>query len=203
MNQHIRVGFALTGSFCTFSRVLHVIEEMAKQNYSVTPILSENAGHTDTRFGKADTWRARLKALCGSPVLDSIVACEPIGPKAMFDVLVVAPCTGNTLAKLAHGVTDTAVTMAVKSHLRGARPVVLAVSTNDALSGSAANIGALLNRKHFYFVPMGQDNPSGKPCSVVAQMEKIPQTVEAALAGRQLQPLLAGPPETELPQQPA
>ena len=195
MSKPVRVGFALTGSFCTFSRVLSVIGEMVRQGYDVTPILSENAGATDTRFGKAGDWRARLADVCGKPPLDSIVACEPIGPKAMFDALVVAPCTGNTLAKLAHGVTDTAVTMAVKSHLRGARPVILAVSTNDALSGSAANLGALLNRKHYYFVPMGQDNPAGKPCSVVARMERIPDAVDAALEGRQLQPILLGPPE--------
>lgn len=195
MNQPIRVGFALTGSFCTFSRVLGVIEEMVRQGYDLTPILSENAGSIDTRFGKAEDWRARLTQACGKPPLCSIVACEPIGPKAMFDVLVVAPCTGNTLAKLAHGVTDTAVTMAVKSHLRGARPVILAVSTNDALAGSAANLGALLSRKHYYFVPMGQDNPAGKPCSVVARMERIPDAVDAALEGRQLQPVLLGPPE--------
>lgn len=196
MNQPIRVGFALTGSFCTFSRVLRVIEEMVQKGYAITPILSENAGSMDTRFGKASEWRERLTNTCNTPPLDSIVTCEPIGPKAMFDVLVVAPCTGNTLAKLAHGVTDTAVTMAVKSHLRGARPVVLAVSTNDALSGSAANIGTLLNRKHYYFVPMGQDNPSGKPCSVVARMERIPDAIKAALEGRQLQPILFGVPES-------
>lgn len=192
MNQSIRVGFALTGSFCTFDRVLHVAEEMVKNGYDVTPILSGNAGTMDTRFGTAAAWRERLRTICSHNIIDSIVGAEPIGPKAMFDILVVAPCTGNTLAKLAHGITDTAVTMAVKSHLRGARPVLIAVSTNDALSGSAANLGTLLNRKHYYFVPMKQDNPEGKPCSLVAEMEKIPEAMHAALEGRQIQPILAG-----------
>ncbi|MCB6365581.1 dipicolinate synthase subunit B [Intestinibacillus massiliensis] len=195
MKQPIRVGFALTGSFCTFARVLRVVDDLVQGGYDVTPILSENAGSLDTRFGTAASWREKLRGVCGHEIIDSIVAAEPIGPKAMFDVLVVAPCTGNTLAKLAHSIIDTPVTMAVKSHLRGARPVLLAVSTNDALSGSAANIGTLLNRKHYYFVPMGQDNPKGKPCSVVAHMERIPDAIEAALKGRQLEPLLAGAPE--------
>lgn len=192
MNQPVRVGFALTGSFCTFARVLRVVETLVSSGYDVTPILSANAGSLDTRFGAAASWRAKLCETCKRDCIDSITAAEPIGPKAMFDVLVVAPCTGNTLAKLVHSIIDTPVTMAVKSHLRGARPVLLAVSTNDALSGSAANIGALLNRKHYYFVPMGQDNPAGKPCSVVAEMERIPQAIDAALAGKQLQPLLLG-----------
>lgn len=191
MTQQIRVGFALTGSFCTHQRVLSVMETMRDAGFVLTPILSFHAGALDTRFGTASALRERLTAICGAPIIDSIESAEPIGPKAMFDVLVVAPCTGNTIAKLACSVTDTPVTMAVKSHLRGGRPVVLAVSTNDALSGSAANIGALLNRRHYYFVPMRQDAPETKPCSIVADMEKIPETIESALAGRQLQPLLA------------
>lgn len=190
MKQQIRAGLALTGSFCTFSKVLPVIEQLMVQDVVVTPILSEHAGGMDTRFGTAQEWRERLTALCGMPPIEGIVQAEPIGPKALFDVLIVAPCTGNTLAKLAHGITDTTVTMAVKSHLRGARPVVLAISTNDALSGSAANLGMLLGRRHYYFVPMGQDDPVGKPCSVVAHMELLPEAVYAALEGRQLQPLL-------------
>lgn len=191
MTQPIRVGFALTGSFCTHQRVLSVIESMKDAGFALTPILSFHAGALDTRFGTAQALRSRLTELCGAPIIDTIEAAEPIGPKAMFDALVVAPCTGNTIAKLANTVTDTPVTMAVKSHLRGGRPVIIAVSTNDALSGSAANIGILLNRRHYYFVPMRQDAPETKPCSIVADMEQIPQTVEAALHGRQLQPLLA------------
>ena len=193
MKQSIRVGFAMTGSFCTFERALTALGEMTARGWQVTPILSEHAGSIDSRFGTAAHWRQELTARCGKDCIDSIVSAEPIGPKEMFDILVVAPCTGNTIAKLAHGITDTAVTMAVKSHLRGARPVVLAVSTNDALSGSAANIGTLLNRRHYYFVPMRQDNPAGKPCSVVADMTQLVPTVEAALAGKQLEPLLLAP----------
>ena len=192
MTTPIRVGLALTGSFCTFSRVAAVIEAMAAQGYAVTPILSFHAGALDTRFGRAADWRAKLTALTGAPPIDTIQAAEPIGPKAMFDVLAVAPCTGNTLAKLAHGITDTPATMAVKSHLRCEKPVVLAVSTNDGLSGSAANIGTLLNRRHYYFVPFGQDAPQAKPRSLVADMERLPQTITAALDGRQIQPILFG-----------
>lgn len=184
----IRVGFAITGSFCTHARVLETLAHM--ENMSITPILSECAATMNTRFGTAADLKDKLMQLCGTPPITSILAAEPIGPKDYFDVLVVAPCTGNTLAKLAHGITDNTVTMAVKSHLRGAKPVIIAVSTNDALSGSAANIGTLLNRKHYYFVPMRQDSPLKKPCSVVADMEKIPSVIHAALQGIQLQPLL-------------
>lgn len=189
----LRIGFALTGSFCTFSAVMPVIESLVASGHAVTPILSANAGSLDTRFGKAADWRQRLQDITGCAIIDSIPAAEPIGPKRMFDVLVVAPCTGNTLAKLAHGITDTAVTMAVKSHLRIDRPVVLAVSTNDALSGSAANLGTLLNRRHYYFVPLRQDAPRAKPRSLVARMDLLPKTLDAALAGQQLQPLLLAP----------
>lgn len=190
MTQPIRVGFALTGSFCTHQRVLSVMETMQAAGFDLTPILSFHAGAMDTRFGPAKELRKRLLEICGRPPIDTIEAAEPIGPKAMFDVLAVAPCTGNTIAKLAYAVTDTPVTMAVKSHLRGGRPVIIAVSTNDALSGSAANIGTLLNRRHYYFVPMKQDAPTTKPCSIVAEMEQLPETIEAALEGRQIQPLL-------------
>ena len=189
MTQPIRVGFALTGSFCTHARVLSVMETMRDEGFALTPILSFNAGAMDTRFGTADELRKRLLEICGKPPIDTIEAAEPVGPKALFDLLAVAPCTGNTIAKLAYAITDTPVTMAVKSHLRGGRPVLLAVSTNDALSGSAANIGTLLNRRHYYFVPMKQNAPQAKPCSVVAEMEKLPEAVRAALEGRQLQPV--------------
>lgn len=189
MTRIIKAGFALTGSFCTHERVLSVMESMQGAGFALTPILSFSAGRLDTRFGTAKELRERLEKICGCPPIDTIEAAEPIGPKRMFDVLVVAPCTGNTIAKLANAVTDTPVTMAVKSHLRSERPVVIAVSTNDALSGSAANIGTLLNRRHYYFVPMKQDAPQAKPCSLVAEMEKLPGTIEAALAGCQLRPL--------------
>ena len=191
MREKLRVGFALCGSYCTFERVLRVVETMAAgEEFDLIPILSENAAATDTRFGRAADHIARLEQACGRPVITTIRDAEPIGPKKLLDILVVAPCTGNTLGKLASGIADSAVTMAVKAHLRNDRPVVLAVSTNDALSGSAANIGALLNRKNYYFVPMTQDDPAGKPRSVVAKMEKIPDTVRAAMIGLQLQPIV-------------
>lgn len=191
MTQPIRLGFAMTGSFCTFAAVLTVLESMAQSgDYHITPILSDHAASMDTRFGQAAALRDRLTALTGSPILRTIQDTEPIGPKGLFDVLAVAPCTGNTLAKLAHSIIDTPVAMAVKSHLRRDRPVVLAVSTNDGLAGSAANLGALLTRRHYYFVPFGQDAPEAKPRSLVADMTQLPATIAAALGGRQLQPLL-------------
>ena len=193
MNTPLRIGFALTGSFCTFSKVMPVLETLAAHGCEVTPILSFQAASLDTRFGDASMWRDKISALTGREPIDTIVAAETIGPKQMFDVLAVAPCTGNTLAKLAHSIIDTPVTMAVKSHLRGDRPVVLAVSTNDGLSGSAANIGSLLSRRHYYFVPMRQDAPFSKPRSLVADMERLPETIAAALEGRQLQPILLAP----------
>lgn len=193
MTPSVRIGFAMTGSFCTFASVLPVIQELTERGNTITPILSFHAGTLDTRFGTAAHWRHALQQATGHTLIDSIPAAEPIGPKALFDVLVVAPCTGNTLAKLAHGITDTPVTMAVKSHLRGERPVILAVSTNDGLSGSAANLGTLLNRKHYYFVPLRQDAPRLKPRSIVADMALLPDTIQAALSGQQLQPLLLAP----------
>lgn len=195
MTPPIRIGFALTGSFCTFSAVLPIVETLVSRGCEITPILSAHAATLDTRFGAADMWRNRLCEITGREVIDTIPAAEPIGPKKLFDILIVAPCTGNTLAKLVHGVTDTTVTMAVKSHLRGEKPVVLAVSTNDALSGSAANLGTLLNRKHYFFVPMRQDAPFAKPRSLVADMGRIPETIGAALENRQLQPIFLAPGE--------
>ena len=189
----LRIGFVLTGSFCTFSKVMPVIQALIERGDTVTPILSDSAGTLDTRCGTAAHGREELTALTGISPIDSIVSAEPIGPKALFDILIVAPCTGNTLARLAHGLTDTPATMAVKSHLRGERPVVLAVSTNDGLSGSAANLGTLLNRRHYYFVPLRQDAPHSKPRSLVADMTLIPAAIDAAMNGRQLQPILLAP----------
>ena len=183
------IGFALTGSFCTFSQVFPVMEELAKC-HKLIPIFSFNAASTDSRFGKAEDHLRKAEELCGFPPMVTIPAVEPIGPKKLLDVLIVAPCTGNTLSKLAHSVADTPVTMAVKSHLRNGRPVIVAVSTNDGLAGASENIGRLLARKHYYFVPFGQDDPFGKPSSLVADFSRIPQTLEAALEGRQIQPLL-------------
>ena len=193
MKESLRVGFALTGSFCTFEKALRALEATAKVYPRLLPIFSETAGATDTRFGRSADFLQAATEICGHGVIDSIRAAEPIGPKQLLDVLVIAPCTGNTLAKLAAGIADTAVTMAAKAHLRNGRPVVVAVSTNDGLAGAARNIGELLCRKHYYFVPFRQDDPVGKPTSLVADMEQIPATVTAALAGEQLQPLLLGP----------
>ncbi len=190
MLDDTRIGFALCGSFCTFDRVIGVLEQMTAAGMDVYPIMSETAAETDTRFGDAAAFRARIEAACGRPIVRSIRGAEPIGPKKLLDVLVIAPCTGNTLGKLAAGIADSAVTLAAKAHLRNERPVVIAVSTNDALAGNAANIGTLLNRRGYYFVPMTQDDPEKKPRSVVARMERIPETVELALAGRQIQPII-------------
>ena len=191
--EKIRVGAAVCGSFCTFEKALDAYETLAESGkYALTPIFSETAYETDSRFGKAADFIARMEKLCGAAVLHSIPAVEPIGPKALLDALIVAPCTGATLARLARGVTDSAVAMAVKAHLRSGRPVVLAVSTNDGLSGSAENIGALLNRKNVYFVPFRQDDPEKKPCSLVADLSRLEETLLAALDGKQVQPLLLG-----------
>ena len=185
------VGFALCGSFCTFANVFPVMEAIAKQ-HDVIPIFSDTAYSTNTRFGSATTHIQRAAEICGSMPLHTIAQVEPIGPKKMLDALIIAPCTGNTLAKLAHSIADSSVTMAAKSHLRNGRPVLLAISTNDALAGAAENIGKLLARKHYYFVPFGQDNPTGKATSIVADFTKIPPALDAALEGRQLQPILLG-----------
>lgn len=188
-----RVGFALTGSFCTLDKALLAMEETAAAYPNIVPILSETTGSTDTRFGRGEDFRQAAEEICGHRAVESIREAEPIGPKQLLDVLVIAPCTGNTLAKLAAGIADTAVTMAAKAHLRNGRPVVVAVSTNDGLGGAARNIGELLSRKHYYFVPFRQDDPVGKPTSLVAEMELVTATVAAALRGEQIQPLLLGP----------
>ena len=179
----------MCGSFCTHQKVLRELQSLS-DTYDIIPIVSETAAVTDTRFGGAAELLGALEAAAGRPVIRTVAEAEPIGPKALLDVLVIAACTGNTAAKLAHGITDTAVTMAAKAHLRNGRPVVLAIASNDGLSAGAGNIGALLNRKNYYFVPFGQDDAAGKPCSLMADFRQIAPTVEAALAGRQLQPLL-------------
>lgn len=188
--EPIRLGFCMTGSFCTFEDAFAQMVRCRELGYDILPIFSEHAAGMDTRFGKAADHLARAEAVCGKKPICTIQEAEPIGPADMIDILVVAPCTGNTLAKLNLAITDTAATMAVKSHLRRGRPVVVAPSTNDALKGSGKNIGALLSREHFYFVPFRQDNPKGKPASVVADFALIPDTVKAALAGVQLQPVM-------------
>lgn len=179
----------MTGSFCTLSQVMPQVAKMVSAGAKVVPIISEMVNETDTRFGRAEEWKERLYDITGCHPLVGVKETEPIGPKGLLDLLVVAPCTGNTLGKLATGITDGGVTMAVKAHLRNQRPVVIAVSTNDGLSGAAKNIGALLNMKHIFFVPFGQDDPVGKPRSLVAQMGLIFDTAALALNGEQIQPI--------------
>ena len=189
--DQLRIGFAVCGSFCTLGQALAEMEKLAA-TATLIPLASPIVQTTDTRFGKAADFLARMEAAAGRPVIRRIDEAEPIGPKKLLDVLVIAPCTGNTLAKLANGVTDTPVTMAAKAHLRNGRPLVLAVATNDALGASARNIGTLMNARNVYFVPMAQDDPAKKPTSVIADFTRIGETVTAALEGRQLQPLLMG-----------
>lgn len=189
MADKIRLGFAMCGSFCTFKLVLEELERLAK-DYDITPIMSQGAAFTDTRFGKAEDFRRRIAEICGREPITTIADAEPIGPRALLDVLVIEPCTGNTLGKLANGITDTPVTMAAKAHLRNGRSLVLAVSTNDALGASARNIGTLMNAKNIFFVPMRQDSPRGKPASLVADFSETAAAIKSALEGRQTQPLL-------------
>lgn len=184
-----RIGFALCGSFCTLDAVIGQLEELSK-TYEITPILSNAVAETDTRFGSASDFRRRIEEICGHEALTGLDAVEPLGPKKLLDLLVIAPCTGNTVGKLANGIADTPVTFAAKAHLRNARPIVLAVSTNDGLSASAENIGKLLNRRHYYFVPFRQDSPLGKPYSLVADFTLLPETVAFAMMKQQLQPIL-------------
>lgn len=186
----IKVGYALTGSFCTFEKSLAQMQFLKSENAEIIPIMSYNAYSLDTRFGKAEYFRRKIEEICGRDIISTITAAEPIGPQKLTDVLVVLPCTGNTLAKLANGIYDTPVTLAVKSHLRNQRPVVIGVSSNDSLSSTAKNIGALLNNKNYYFIPMRQDDPTKKPFSVVCDFSLVKETVEASLYGKQLQPML-------------
>lgn len=183
------VGFAVCGSHCTFSQMFPAMEELAK-HHTVIPIFSQAAASTDTRFGSAQAHLQRAEAICGCAPILTVAQAEPIGPKKLLDALVIAPCTGNTLAKLAHSIADSPVTMAAKSHLRNARPILIGVSTNDALAGAAENIGKLLGRRHYYFIPFGQDDPYNKPTSMVADFTKLMPALDAALEGRQLQPIL-------------
>ena len=190
--EQLRVGFAFCGSFCTMMKALDALEETAKRYSDIIPIVSRTVADTDTRFGAAHDFMREMERICGRRVIATVKDAEPIGPKKLLDILVVCPCTGNTMAKLANGVTDTSVTMAAKAHLRGGGPVVIAPATNDGLMGSAANIGALLARKNIYFVPFGQDDCKGKPTSLVADFSLVPDAVAAAVRGEQLQPVLLG-----------
>lgn len=183
------IGFAMCGSFCTYGQVFPIMETIAKK-HTVIPIFSQISYTTDSRFGTHEKHIDMAESICNRKVLHTIEQVEPIGPKKLLDALIIAPCTGNTLAKLAHSIADGPVTLAAKSHLRNGRPVIIAVSTNDALAGAGENIGKLLGRKHYYFVPFGQDDAFNKPTSMVADFTKIPDTLAAALEGKQIQPVI-------------
>jgi len=182
------VGYAICGSFCTFARSFAVMEQLAER-HELVPIFSEIAASADTRFGRSAEFIARAETICGRPVIRTVTEAEPLGPKMPLDALIVAPMTGNTLAKLAHGITDSTVTMACKAHLRADRPLLIALASNDAMSANLANIGALLQRKSVYFVPMKQDDPASKPHSLVAELARVPEALDALTAGKQLRPL--------------
>lgn len=189
------IGFAMTGSYCTFDQVIPQIRKLKDMGAQIHPIVSENVSKTDTRFMKAEELYDKLQCITGREVIDTIVKAEPIGPNSLFDLLIVAPCTGNTASKIALGITDTPVVMAVKSHLRNMKPVLIAIATNDALGASAKNIGALMNTQNIFFVPMSQDNFIKKATSMVAEMDMIPKAASLALEGKQIQPIYYKPKE--------
>ena len=186
----LKIGFALTGSHCMLHEVVKVMKRLVDEGASVTPIISYSVDNMDTRFGKAEDWKHQFQEITQKEPINTIPNAEPIGPKKMFDCVVIAPCTGNTLAKLANGITDSPALMAAKSHLRNQSPVVLAISTNDGLGLNARNIGTLLITKNVYLVPFGQDNPAMKANSLVAHMDKVPETILMACEGKQIQPVL-------------
>ena len=189
--ENKKIGFAMCGSFCTFQRTILAAEELAKTGAEIIPIMSENAFSTDTRFGTCDHFKYEFENIAGRKILHTVYETEPIGPKKLLDALVILPCTGNTLAKLAHSIADTSVTLAAKAHLRNKRPLIIGVSTNDGLGGAAENIGRLLARKNVYFIPFAQDDCINKPNSLVDDFTQLNKTIRYALDGKQLQPILA------------
>ncbi len=188
--EDLKIGFILTGSFCTFNKVIPVIKELKEMGADILPIMSYNAYNLDTKFGKASDFINEIELITEKEIIHTIQGAEPIGPKGLTDIMIIAPCTGNTIAKLANDIIDTPATMAAKSHLRNNKPLVIAISTNNGLSGNAENIGKLLNRKNYYFVPFKQDNPITKPRSLVFDFSYIPKTIEYALKGEQISPIL-------------
>ena len=192
-SEPVTLGFAITGSFCTYQKILEVLEKMAEMNYNIIPIFSEKSSTLDNRFQKADDFVAKVQEITGNKGIFTIPEAEPIGPKGYLDALVIAPCTGNTLAKLCHGITDSTVLMAAKAHLRNEKPLIISVSTNDALGMNFSNLGQLMNTKNIYFVPFGQDNYIKKTNSMIAHVDLIPETIEAALKGKQIQPVIRSP----------
>lgn len=190
--NNITVGFALCGSFCTFSQVINEMEILKQKGYEIVPIMSFNAFSIDTRFGNAKEHIERIEDICKRKIIATIPDAEPIGPKKLLDILLIEPCTGNTLSKLANGISDTPVTLAAKSHMRNSRPLLIALSTNDALSGSAANIGKLMNTNNVFFVPFRQDLPEGKPRSMISDFSRTEDSIICALKKEQLQPIVFG-----------
>lgn len=186
----VKVGWGIAGSFCNYEYVFPQIERIRDLGADIYPIMSYNAASIDTRFGKSEDWNQKLREIIGREIIQTIQDAEPVGPKLKLDIMIVAPCTGNTLAKIANAITDTPLTMACKAHLRNQRPLVLAIATNDALGANAKNIGLLLNMKNIYFVPFKQDDPFNKPNSMIANFEKIEKTLEEALKGKQIQPII-------------
>ncbi len=185
----MKIGYCFTGSFCTFSHSFSALETLVNRGYEIVPIMSENAYFTDTRFQRAEEFSKKVEKLCKRAIIHTVSDAEPLGPRDPLDVLIVAPCTGNTLAKVASGITDTAATMAIKAHLRADRPLLLAVATNDAMSQNLANVGTLLSRKSVYLVPMRQDSPKNKPHSLVADFSMLGEALDALMSGEQLRPL--------------
>lgn len=188
--QDVKIGFAFTGSFCTFANVITELDRLVSEGADVLPVISNAVDIYDTRFGRADEWKTKIEAITGKKLIKTITEAEPIGPKALLDIMVVAPCTGNTLSKLANGITDTSVTMACKAHLRNDRPLLIAIATNDGLGANAKNLGLLLNAKNVFFVPFRQDDPIKKGNSLVARFDLLVPAIQMALKGAQLQPVL-------------
>ena len=186
----LKVGYAMCGSYCTLKRAVEEIKVLKEKDFDIYPIMSPITYSTDTRFGKAADFIGEVEEICGKKIICTVKDAEPIGPKGLLDVLVISPCTGNTLGKIANGITDSSVSMAAKAHLRNGRPLVLTIATNDALSASAKNIGSLMNTKNVYFVPFGQDDAFKKPTSLISDFSLIYDTVISALDGKQLQPIL-------------
>ena len=187
------IGYAICASFCSFTKTLAVLERLVAEGYEIQPIMSERAYLTDTRFWSAKEFRERIEALTGREIIRTVEDAEPLGPKTPLDALIISPCTGNTLAKIARGITDSAVTMAAKAHLRSDRPLLIALASNDAMSQNLSNIARLLTRRSLYFVPMRQDDPSGKPHSLVAEFNMLPEALVAMRDGRQLRPVFLEP----------
>lgn len=185
-----RIGFGITGSFCTFSKITDELKTLSEKAHCITPVFSDNVQRMNTRFGNAREFIEQIEMITGNKGIKTITAAETVGPNALFDVMVIAPCTGNTLAKLCNGITDTPVLMAAKAHLRNNRPLVISISTNDALGANFKNIGLAMNMKNVYFVPFIQDDIVKKPNSLVADVSLIDDTITAALSGRQIQPLI-------------